>query len=78
MVIIDKKGIVRDIMNEYFPRATCHVSPKDKTKAIRQERLARLVKYASEHGVRYYVVENLDSPLVQLPLAFRYSIEGRL
>jgi len=62
MVIIDKKGIIRDIMNEHFSEVSSHGFPKEKGKVIRQEKLAKLVKYASEHGVKYYVVEDLCRP----------------
>ncbi len=62
MVIIDQKGIIRDIRNEHFPEATSHGFPKGKGKTIRREAVAKLVKYAREHGVKYYVIENLSKP----------------
>ena len=62
MVIVDRNGIIRDIKNEYFPEVASHGFPKEKAKALRQEAVARLVKYARNHGVKYYVVENLSKP----------------
>ena len=62
MVVIDKKGIIRDIKNEHFPEVTSHGFPKDKAKIIRREALAKLVKYAREHGVKYYIIEKLTRP----------------
>jgi len=62
MVIIDQKGLVRDVRNERFPEITSHGYPRDKARAVRQEALAKLVKYARGHGVRYYVIERLSRP----------------
>jgi len=62
MVIIDQKGIIRDIKNEYFPEITSHGFPRGKAKTIRREAIAKLVKYAREHGVKYYVIEDLSKP----------------
>ncbi|PUA32280.1 MAG: hypothetical protein B7O98_06350 [Zestosphaera tikiterensis] len=62
MVIIDRKGIIRDIKNEHFPEVTSHGFLKENAKAIRQEAIARLVKYAREHGVGYYAIEKLSRP----------------
>ncbi|OYT52048.1 MAG: hypothetical protein B6U76_10295 [Desulfurococcales archaeon ex4484_217_2] len=62
MVIIDQKGIIRDIKNEHFPEVTSHGFPRNKAKATRRESVAKLVKYAREHGVKYYVIEDLSKP----------------
>lgn len=62
MVIIDQRGVIRDIKNEYFPEITSHGFPRDTTKAIRREAIAKLVKYAREHGVKYYIIEKLSKP----------------
>ena len=62
MVIIDRKGIIRDIKSERFPEVTSHGYPRDKARAVRQEALAKLVKYARDHGARYYVIERLSRP----------------
>jgi len=62
MVIIDQRGIIRDVKNEYFSEVTSHGFPKEKSKTIRREAIAKLVKYAREHGVKYYVIEKLSKP----------------
>ena len=62
MVIVDTNGEIRDIKNEHFHEVTSHGFPRNKAKAIRQEALSRLVKYAREHGVRYFIVEKLEKP----------------
>jgi len=62
MVIVDKKGQIREARNEHFHEVTSHGFPREKAKAIRREALARLVKYAKEHGVKYFVVERLEKP----------------
>jgi len=60
MVIVNEKGEIRDVKNEHFPEITSHGFPKEKAKTARQRALAELVKYAREHGVRYFVVERLE------------------
>ena len=62
MVIIDRRGIIRDIKNEHFPEITSHGFPREKAKAIRQEAVARLVKYARNHDAKYFVIEKLTKP----------------
>jgi len=62
MVIFDENGEIRDIKSEHFPEITSHGFRKNKARTIRQEALARLVKYAREHGVKYFVVERLEKP----------------
>jgi len=62
MVIIDRKGIIRDVRNEHFPEITSHGFPKDRAETLRQEAIAKLVKYARDHGVKYYVIEKLSKP----------------
>jgi len=62
MVIIDQRGIVRDIRNEHFPEVTSHGFPKEKSGQVRREALAKLVEYARNHGVKYYVIEKLSKP----------------
>jgi len=62
MVIIDQRGTIRDIKNESFSETTSHGLPKERAKTIRREAIAKLVKYAREHGVRYFVIENLRKP----------------
>lgn len=62
MVIIDQRGTIRDIKNEYFSEITSHGLPKERSKTIRREAIAKLVKYAREHGVKYFVIENLRKP----------------
>jgi len=62
MVIIDSQGIIRDIQNEDFPEVTSPGFPKEKSETIRREKLAKLVKYARNHGVKYYAVEKLSKP----------------
>jgi len=60
MVIIDREGIIRDIKNKHFPEVTPHGFPENKAETIRQEAIAKLVKYARDHGVKYYVIEKLS------------------
>jgi len=62
MVIIDQRGVIRDIRNEHFPEVTSHGFPKGKAVTARREAIAKLVKYARNHGVRYYVIERLSKP----------------
>lgn len=62
MVIIDQRGVIRDIKNEYFSEITSHGFPRDTAKTIRREAIAKLVKYAREHGVKYFVIEKLSKP----------------
>ena len=62
MVIIDNKGIIRDIKNKHFPEIISHRFPKEKARTIRREATAQLVKYARDHGAKYYVVERLSRP----------------
>ena len=62
MVIIDYREEIRDIRNEHFPEVTSHGFPRSKAKTIRQEALSRLVKYAREHSVKYFVIEKLEKP----------------
>jgi len=62
MVIIDENGTIRDAKNEHFPEVTSHGFPRKKSETIRQEAIARLVKYGRDHGVKYYVVEKLSKP----------------
>jgi len=60
MVIINKNGILLDVKSEHFPEVTSHGFPREKAKGLRRQALAKLVKYARNHGVKYYVVENLE------------------
>jgi IS605 OrfB family transposase len=60
MVIIDRFGRIRDVKNVHFPEVIN--LPKEKSKTIRQEALAELVRYAVAHGVRCFVVEKLHRP----------------
>ncbi len=62
MVIIDQNGIIRDVRNEHFPEVTSHGFSRDKARTVRREAVAKLVKYAREHGVKYYVIEDLSKP----------------
>jgi len=62
MVIIDCDGIIRDLKSEHFPEITSHGFPREMARTIRREAVARLVKYARNHGVRYFVIENLSKP----------------
>ena len=59
MVIVDGRGEIRDVKSEHFPEVTSHGFPKEKAKTIRQHALAKLVKYAREHGAKYFVIEIL-------------------
>ena len=54
MVIIDHNGIIRDVRNIHFPEIISHGFPKEKAKTVRREATAKLVKYARDHGVKYY------------------------
>ena len=62
MVIIDQNGIIKDIKNEYFPETISHGFLREKAKTIRRKAVANPVKYAGNHGVRYYVIEKLSKP----------------
>ena len=62
MVIIDDGGEIRDIKNAHFHEVVSQGFPKNKARTIRQEALAKLVEYAKEHGVKYFVVEKLEKP----------------
>jgi IS605 OrfB family transposase len=62
MVIIDRQGIMRDVRNEHFMEITSHGFPREKAVSLRRESLTKLVKYAREHGVKYYVIERLSKP----------------
>lgn len=56
MVIINKNGILLDVKSEHFPEVTSHGFSRGKAKDLRRQALAKLVKYARNHGVKYYVV----------------------
>jgi len=60
VVIVDSYGRIRDIRNIHFPEVVNY--NRDKSKAIRQESLSKLVEYAVSHGVKYFVVEELSKP----------------
>jgi len=60
MVIVDSYGRIRDIRNIHFPEVVNY--NRDKSRAIRQESLSKLVEYAVSHGVKYFVVEELSKP----------------
>ena len=60
MVVIDGYGKIKDVKNIHFPEVVN--LPKEKAEAVRREALAKLVKYASEHGVKYFVIEALSRP----------------
>ena len=62
MVIIDPYGKIRAIKNIHFPEAINY--DKNKAKAIRQEAIVKLIKYAVAHGVKYFVIENLEKPSI--------------
>ncbi len=55
--------IVRELTTgNYSYGASIVLKNKGKGKTIRREAVAKLVKYAREHGVKYYVIENLSKP----------------
>jgi len=60
MVIVDSYGRIRDVKNIHFPEVVNY--DKDKSRAIRQGALSKLVEYAVSHGVKYFVVEKLSRP----------------
>ncbi|RLF22973.1 MAG: hypothetical protein DRN15_07520 [Thermoprotei archaeon] len=60
MVIVDSYGRIRDVRNIRFPEVVNY--DKDKSRAIRQEALSKLVEYAVSHGVKYFVIEDLSKP----------------
>jgi len=66
MVIIDENGEIRDIKNTHFLEVTSHGFPREKAETIRREALAKLVKYAKEHGVKYFIVEKLEKPKTKM------------
>ncbi len=60
MVIVDQYGRMRDVKNIHFPEVINY--DRNKSRAIRQEALSKLVTYAVSHGVKYFVVEDLNKP----------------
>ena len=72
MVIIDFSGRLRDHKSIHFPEAI--MSSREKAKALRQEALAKLVKYASNHGVNYFGIEKLSKPKNASGKVGRWSI----
>jgi len=60
MIIIDQYGRLRDIKNIHFPEVVNY--DKNKSRTIRQEAPSKLVTYAVSHGVRCFVVEDLNKP----------------
>ncbi|ADB58198.1 IS200/IS605 family element transposase accessory protein TnpB [Archaeoglobus profundus] len=60
MVIVDSYGRIRDIRNIHFPEVINY--DKNKSRAIRQDALSKLVEYAVSHGVKYFVIEDLSKP----------------
>ena len=62
MVIIDENGEIRDINNIHFPEVISHGFSRKKARTVRQEALSKLVKYAREHGVKYFIIEKLEKP----------------
>ncbi len=60
MVIADPYGRIRDIKNIHFPEVINY--NEDRSRAIRQEALSKLVEYAVSHGAKYFVIEDLSRP----------------
>jgi len=60
MVIIDQSGRIRDVKNAHFPEVINY--PREKARVIRQEAICKLVKYATTHNVKYFVIEELKKP----------------
>lgn len=76
MVIVDKRGRLRDIRNIHFHDAVN--LPKEKAKNIRRDAQVKLVKYAVIHGVRYFVVEGLRKQKVISGKVGRWSLREYL
>ena len=60
MVIVDRRGIIRDVKVKHFPEVTSHGFPKDKAKNLRLNALAELLNYAYHHGVGIILFEDLE------------------
>ncbi len=60
MVIVDRRGIIRDVKVKHFPEVTSHGFPKDKAKHLRLNALAELLNYAYHHGVGIILFEDLE------------------
>lgn len=60
MAIIDFAGRPRDTKTVFFSNAVN--TPREVSESMREEALAKLVKYAVTHGVKYLVVEDLERP----------------
>jgi hypothetical protein len=60
MAIVDPAGRLRDARTEFFSDAVN--TPREASDNARKEAVAKLVKYAVAHGVRYIAVESLRRP----------------
>jgi len=60
MVIVDDRGVIRDIKTEWFPEVVSHGFPREKAKTLRLQALAKLLNYAYHHGVGIVLFEDLD------------------
>jgi len=60
MVIVDGKGIIRDVKTEWFPEVNSPGFPKDKAWTLRLQALGRLLDYAYNHHTGIVLFEDLD------------------
>ncbi len=60
MVILDRRGIIRETRTEWYSEVTSHGYPKNKAHTKRLQALGRLLKYAYHHGVGIVIFEDLD------------------
>jgi len=59
MVILDEKGIIRDVKIDHFPEVNSPGFPRKKARDLRLKALARLLDYAFHHGVGVVFFEDL-------------------
>ena len=60
MTIVDRKGLLIDVRNEYFPEVINY--SKEKAQDVRRKALKKLVEYALNHNVGVLVAEKLEKP----------------
>ena len=60
MVLVDERGVIRDVKTEWFPEVTSHGFPRNKANTLRLQALAKLLNYAYHHGVGVVVFEDLE------------------
>ena len=61
MVIINEAGDIIDIRNEHFHDLIQHGYPKNKAREIRLSALSKLIDYAVNHNVKYFIFEKITN-----------------